>query len=82
MNGHGDVCRSLIQLGGAEVQDRNSSTGWVALHEAAFRGHLDCVRALLELGAPLNPRTRDGDTPKVLASRYGRHKVASFLGMK
>ena len=37
----------LVEKGGADVQERNATTGWVALHEAAFRGHVDCVRVCL-----------------------------------
>jgi len=34
----------LVEKGGADVQERNATTGWVALHEAAFRGHVECVK--------------------------------------
>lgn len=30
------------------MQERNATTGWVALHEAAFRGHMDCVKVRME----------------------------------
>lgn len=43
-NGHPEVIRLLVEKGGADVQERNATTGWVALHEAAFRGHVDCVK--------------------------------------
>ncbi len=43
-NGHADSIRVLVEKGGADVQERNATTGWVALHEAAFRGHLNCVK--------------------------------------
>ena len=43
-NGHAEAVRVLIEKGGANVQDRNETTGWVALHDAAFRGHADCVK--------------------------------------
>ena len=36
----------LVEKGGADVQERNATTGWVALHEAAFRGHVDCVKVI------------------------------------
>lgn len=46
-NGHPDVIRLLVDKGGADVQERNATTGWVALHEAAFRGHTECVKVSL-----------------------------------
>ncbi len=36
----------LVEVGRADVQERNATTGWVALHEAAFRGHVDSVKVL------------------------------------
>ena len=43
-NGFHEVVRLLVEKGGADVQERNATTGWVALHEAAFRGHTECVK--------------------------------------
>ena len=43
-NGHPEDIRLLVEKGGADVQERNATTGWVALHEAAFRGHADCAK--------------------------------------
>ena len=34
----------LVEKGGADVQERNATTGWVALHEASFRGQAECVK--------------------------------------
>lgn len=78
-NGHSETVRVLVEKGGADVQERNATTGWVALHEAAFRGHVDCVKMLLQLNAPLRPRTPDEDTPKELASRYKQREVVELL---
>ena len=69
-----------MEKGGADVQERNASTGWVALHEAAFRGHVECVKMLLQLNAPLRPRTPEEDTPKELAIRYKQREVVELLG--
>ena len=59
-----------------------SLLGWVALHEAAFRGHVDCCKMLLSLNAPLRPRTPSPveDTPRELAMKYKQDKVISLLG--
>ena len=57
--------------------------GWVALHEASFRGHVEICKLLLSLNAPLRPRTPapDEDTPRELAVRYKQDKVVELLGM-
>ena len=48
-NGFHEVVRLLVEKGGADVQERNATTGWVALHEAAFRGHTECVKVYINL---------------------------------
>ena len=75
------VCESLLQCRGLALQDRSYVDGYVALHIAAMCGHADCVDVLLRAGAPLHPRTRDGDTPKDLAKERGHYGLASYLGM-
>lgn len=42
--GHAEAIRVLVEEGGANVQARNDNNGWVALHEAASGGHVDCVK--------------------------------------
>ena len=42
--GYHQAVRLLVERGGADVQERNATTGWVALHDAAFRGHVECVK--------------------------------------
>ena len=46
-NGYPDAIRLLVEKGRADVQERNATTGWVAMHEAAFRGHVECVKVSL-----------------------------------
>ena len=46
-NGYHEAVRLLVEKGGADVQERNATTGWVALHEAAFRGHTECVKVCM-----------------------------------
>jgi len=41
---------------------------------------LDCVKVLLQLNAPLRPRTPEEDTPKELAVRYKQKEVVEILG--
>ena len=51
---------------------------WVALHEAAYKGHIDCVAALLEFHAPAKPRTPKNETPSDLARAAGHPEVCRY----
>jgi uncharacterized protein len=53
------------------VKER-SEAGRTALHAAAEEGDLQAARILVEAGADVNARTRDGATPLQLAAGYGR----------
>ena len=50
-NGYHEAVKLMVEVGGADVQERNATTGWVALHEAAFRGHTECVKVSTEIDA-------------------------------
>ncbi|XP_049955937.1 tyrosine-protein kinase Shark isoform X2 [Schistocerca serialis cubense] len=74
-----NTVRILVQIGYANVQVRNTETGWVPLHEAASRGHKEVVQVLLSLNAPLRPRTLANDTPADLARRNNHIECAKIL---
>ncbi|KAK6619535.1 hypothetical protein RUM43_012292 [Polyplax serrata] len=76
---HLTTIRLLIQKGQAQVQSRNANTGWVPLHEAAWRGLSEVVQLLLGLNAPAHPRTQDGETPLMLAQRKGFQDCVEIL---
>ena len=50
-----------------------------ALHLAAEAGHLETVQYLLASGLNVNAKTRDGDTPLMLAIKMGHTSVAEAL---
>ena len=62
------------------MQERNSKTDWVPLHETALRGCVDCCKVLLQNYAPIRPRTQDKDIPRELAQRYNKTAVVELLG--
>ena len=44
----------------------------ITLHEAAYNGHLDIVKALIEAGANVNKADSDGYTP-IYGATCNRH---------
>jgi ankyrin repeat protein len=78
--GQCETARCLLGVGGADPTLRHELTQWVPLHEAAWRGHLDCVAVLLDYFSPVRPRT-----PKVgteISQRVKRENVFPSQGWK
>ena len=74
-----EALKVLLEEAGANPTMRNENTGWVALHEAASRGHIDSVAAILEAGAPSRPRTHNNLTPADLARAGGHPEVGHLI---
>lgn len=66
-----EMVKELLSAG-ASAQARDADNGWVPLHVAAARGHVNVVRALLDHGAPARPRTLRHELPADLAAQ-GQH---------
>ena len=65
---------------GADPNLKNGALGRTALHAAAVRGCNDKIlQSLLDHGAKVNVKDREGATPLVLAMTKGKHRVAQFL---
>ncbi|XP_063548484.1 tyrosine-protein kinase Shark [Cydia strobilella] len=69
----------LITKGNANYQMRHAPTGKVPLHDAAQRGHIDCIKVLLKLKAPANPRTLQQEAPADLAKHHGHTECYQLL---
>jgi ankyrin repeat protein len=79
----GDVAavRSLIEAD-ATLLDARDADGSTPLHCAAWKGHSEVVTALLDLGADVNARNRNGhwgDTPLHAAAHGNNAPVARLL---
>lgn len=53
--------------------------GETPLHCAAMRGHVQCVRALIDAPAETDPRNNEGETPLFLAASWGHLDCAKTL---
>ena len=73
-----EVVRALVRAG-AGVNACAGAMRATALHMAARRGHVDVARALLECGADVNARDRNGITPLQRAINCRRKEVAQIL---
>ncbi|KAH1023327.1 hypothetical protein HUJ04_012553 [Dendroctonus ponderosae] len=74
-----DTVSLLVSLGKANLQARNTENGEVPLHVAANEGHIEVIKVLLSLNAPVNPRTNNNIVPAELARKKGHIECAEFL---
>ena len=76
--GHMSLVRKLISK---DANPRHLSlNGSTLLHHAAFGGHLEIVRWLVEeIGLPLDAAEKDGITPLLWALNQGHEEVAAYL---
>ena len=78
--GYGRICKKLVKLGGADVNQRgftprNRRAGefeMTALHIAARNGDVATAEILVELGADLEAKDAYGSTPLVRSSKAAR----------
>lgn len=52
-----------LLVNGADMNDVDDEFGRTALHFAAFNGHLDCIKLLIEKGCAIDAKDKDGSTP-------------------
>ncbi len=77
----GDVAevRRLIASGADSNGAEETTFGRMALHRAAFNGHVDCVRVLVEGGASVDKRDRFGLTPLHWAASRKHCEIVTYL---
>ena len=74
-----DAARALLERGGANPEVANSQEGLTPLMMAAKHGHLGVVSALLDAGARVDARDRDGRSAEDVAGELGRQSVLEVL---
>ena len=65
--------------GGADPNTKDPQSGSTLLATAALMGHTEIVALLLEHGADINARSRDGGTPLHAAAFLGRAEIVKLL---
>lgn len=72
------VCKVLLDAG-ADINQRNSSVGWAAVHYAAYEGHADVLRMLIAHGAIPDLQDKSGDTPETFATEWQNAECVAIL---
>jgi len=68
----------LLQQG-ASPNIADSKQGWTAAHQAASRGNERMMRAVIQAGADLQRRDKQGYTPLIIARTSGRDKLVALM---
>jgi ankyrin repeat protein len=78
MHGHTSICERLLALG-ADVNAQTDPQKYAPLHSAAFAGHVETLRLLLEHGADRSLLNYRGETPAATAKRTGQWAAVELL---
>ena len=64
-----------------EVEEKNpqDNSGWMPIHFAAHRGHLEICKYIHEKGDSLSPQDNFGTTPLTWAAMIGHFAVCQFI---
>jgi len=76
--GYRGVCKVLIDAG-ADVNKKNVSVGWTAVHYAAYEGHSDVLRMLIAHGAAPDLQDNSGDTAESYAKEWENTECLTIL---
>ena len=71
--------RNILASVQVDVDYTVGKRGWTALNCAAYKGHKNVVRLLLDRGADLNKATNNGWTPLHCAACNGQKSVVRLL---
>jgi ankyrin repeat protein len=77
--GHLSLVRMLVQVGGADVNRRNTITGQTPLHWSSVFGHTAVARLLIQAGADWQAETNIGETARFMAVWRGHDDFVSWL---
>ena len=81
-NGDVQMVQDLVDTIKVLSVDAKTFGGCTALMNAAYRGHVDCVKVLLAAGAKENVQGPDSKTALDLAREYAQQEVVALLSGK
>jgi ankyrin repeat protein len=70
---------NIVQFLELELKCQTMTNGWTPLHFAAFKGHLENMKMLLEQAEDKNPADNDGTTPLHAAVHNGHLDIAKLI---
>ena len=76
--GDSDRVRELLEAG-ADPDKYKSWTGWTALHYAAYNGHNEVVKTLIQAKCDVNMKNESGSTALHHATSNGHYEVVIIL---
>lgn len=76
-NGYVEVCKLLLLIEGWDKADKYHE--WTPLFHSARRGHTECVRVLLDMGANASHRDEFGHLAAHYAAWYGHNPCLTLL---
>ena len=78
INGNKAGLQFLLNVPGVEVDMKEPSMGFTAVHSAATRGHVDCLRLLIDAGADVNSESQlHNGTPLRAMWNNGMHEAVA-----
>ena len=66
---------NLLLSNGKANPDSSNNTGWSSLHHAAYYGHYETCKILIQNGAKLHQENHFGATPLHVAAARGCVKI-------
>ncbi|WP_292748377.1 ankyrin repeat domain-containing protein [Nostoc sp. NMS4] len=68
----------LIEYG-INIDAQGPYNGYTALHDAVWQDNIEGVRLLVNAGASLDIKGKNGDTPLDIAKKSGRKEIVAML---
>ncbi|MCL2725102.1 MAG: ankyrin repeat domain-containing protein [Polyangiaceae bacterium] len=68
-----------LRLAAICARYQKPSSGWTFLHQTAYFGHEQGVRAFVGLGASLDVKSNEGETPADVAERRGHRDLSQSM---